>query len=101
MDIGVDLRGGSPTFGGLHTCVLDGSEMSSLSVRVGFAHGFAVLSDEAVVAYAVGSEQDPERDAGIRWDSVLGLRWLIEKPEVSERRHGASAVPRIRVSVPV
>lgn len=85
MDIVVDLRSGSPTFGGFHTCILDGSEISGIFVPVGLAHGFAVLSDEAVVAYAVSSEHDPERDAGIRWDSVPGLRWPIEVPKVSER----------------
>lgn len=84
LDVAVDLRRDSPTFG-RHACVeLDDQSWEMLYLPRGFAHGFASLTDDSVMAYTVGSEYDPERDTGIRWDSA-GIAWPFDSPVVSDR----------------
>jgi dTDP-4-dehydrorhamnose 3,5-epimerase len=84
LDVAVDLRRDSPTFG-QHACVeLDDQSWHMLYLPPGFAHGFASLTDDSVMAYSVGSEYDPARDTGIRWDSA-GIAWPFTEPIVSAR----------------
>jgi dTDP-4-dehydrorhamnose 3,5-epimerase len=84
FDVVVDLRKGSPTYGHFETFELDGEDWRMIFVPAGFAHGFAALSDDAVMAYAVTSEYDPELDSGIRWDSVP-VDWPWSTPIISSR----------------
>jgi len=91
FDVVVDLRVGSPTFGGAETFALDAATPSAVVVPVGCAHGFQALADDAVVAYATSTEHEPDADRGIRWDSV-GIRWPESPSELSPRDAGFPAL---------
>lgn len=83
MDVAVDIRKGSPTYGKHVAVELSGENKRQLFVPRGFAHGFAVLSDSAVFAYKVDNTYAPEFDDGIRWnDKKLNIEWGIEDSEV-------------------
>lgn len=84
LDVVVDLRRGSPTFGAVVSRELTAEGGNGLFVPVGLAHGYAVLSDSAVVSYRLTSGYAPEHDAGILWSSV-SFDWPIADPLVSER----------------
>jgi dTDP-4-dehydrorhamnose 3,5-epimerase len=84
LDVVVDLRRDSPTFGVCESFSLSSEEWTMLMIPVGFAHGFATLSAEAVMAYHVTTEHDPSLDSGIRWDSI-GFEWPWPDPILSER----------------
>ena len=79
-DVAVDLRVGSPSFGKWVSVELSEENHHLFWIPEGFAHGFMVLSDEALVLYKVsGSEYSPEHDAGIKWDDPdLSIDWPIE-----------------------
>ena len=81
FDVAVDLRRGSPTYGEWEGHVLDDVTHRQLFVPVGFAHGFAVLSEVADVAYQVSSVYDPATEQGIAWDDpTVGVEWPVEHP---------------------
>ena len=83
IDVAVDIRKGSPTYGKHVAIELTGENKRQLFVPRGFAHGFLVLSDTAVFAYKVDNRYAPEYDAGIRWnDKELNIQWGIEDSEV-------------------
>lgn len=84
LDVVVDLRVGSPTYGRAETFELDAETWTALFIPAGLAHGFAALADDTVMAYAVTAEYDPKADSGIRWDSVP-VEWPWPDPVVSER----------------
>jgi dTDP-4-dehydrorhamnose 3,5-epimerase len=87
LDVAVDLRRGSPSYGRFETFPLDGRDFHAVFVPKGFAHGFAVLSDVAVVSYLMSAEFSPEHDAGMRWDS-LPIPWPFTDPNLSDKdRH--------------
>jgi dTDP-4-dehydrorhamnose 3,5-epimerase len=76
FDVAVDLRSGSPTFGQWAGIVLSGEMQNQLYVPPGFAHGFMVLSDEAVFAYKCTDFYHPEDEGGIRWDDpAIAIDW--------------------------
>jgi dTDP-4-dehydrorhamnose 3,5-epimerase len=101
LDVAVDLRRGSPTYGQWEAHVLDDVRHRQLFVPVGFGHGFAVLSDVADVAYQVSSYYDPATEAGIRWDDPeVGIEWGIENPLLSERDKTAPTLAEIANSLP-
>jgi dTDP-4-dehydrorhamnose 3,5-epimerase len=79
IDVAVDIRKGSPTYG-MHVAIeLSGENKRQLFVPRGFAHGFLVLSDSATFAYKVDNTYAPEFDAGIRWnDKELNIQWGME-----------------------
>ena len=79
IDVAVDIRKGSPTYG-MHVAIeLSGENKRQLFVPRGFAHGFLVLSDTATFAYKVDNTYAPEFDAGIRWnDKELNIQWVME-----------------------
>lgn len=83
LDVAVDIRKGSPTYGKHIEVVLSGENKKQLFVPRGFAHGFSVLSETAVFAYKVDNDYAPEYDAGIRWnDTILNINWGLEKNKV-------------------
>ena len=83
LDVAVDIRKGSPTYGKHVTVKLSGENKRQLFVPRGFAHGFAVLSETAIFAYKVDNTYAPEFDAGIRWnDKELNIQWGLEESEV-------------------
>ena len=83
LDVAVDLRKGSKTYGQHIAVELSGKNKRQLFVPRGFAHGFLVLSDIATFAYKVDNNYAPEFDAGIRWnDKKLNIQWGLEESEV-------------------
>lgn len=78
LDVAVDIRRGSPTFGQSVAVELDDKNKKQLFVPRGFAHGFVVLSDYAVFAYKVDNYYSPECDRGIAFDDKsLGIEWVV------------------------
>jgi dTDP-4-dehydrorhamnose 3,5-epimerase len=84
MDVVVDLRKDSTTFGQSVQITLSAAQANMVYIPTGLAHGFGVLDGEALMHYKVSSLYAPENDAGIRWDS-LGIDWGIKNPIMSER----------------
>jgi dTDP-4-dehydrorhamnose 3,5-epimerase len=83
MDVAVDIRKGSPTYGKHVAIELSGENKRQLFVPRGFAHGFSVLSDSAVFAYKVDNAYAPESDSGIRYDDKdLNIDWGLNKDGV-------------------
>lgn len=83
IDVAVDIRKGSSTYGKHVAIELTGDNKRQLFVPRGFAHGFLVLSDTATFAYKVDNRYAPEHDAGIRWnDKELNIQWGVEDSEV-------------------
>lgn len=78
LDVAVDIRKGSATFGKYVAVELSGENKRQLFVPRGFAHGFAVLSDEAVFAYKCDNTYMPSHERGIAFDDpALGIQWQI------------------------
>ena len=83
LDVAVDIRKSSPTFGQHVMVELSGENKRQFFIPRGFAHGFLVLSDEAIFTYKVDNVYAPQADAGIRWnDPALGINWPIDPKEV-------------------
>ena len=101
FDAAVDLRKGSPTYGRWEGYVLDDEKHRQLFVPVGFAHGFAVLSELADVTYLVSSLYDPATEAGIRWnDPEVGVEWPVEEPLLSQRDVEAPLLSEVAGGLP-
>ncbi len=86
LDVALDLRPGSPTYG-QHLAVLLNSETPCwLWIPRGFAHGFAVHSEQAIFQYKCDNYYDPAAEGGIRWnDPALAIGWGIAAPVVSDK----------------
>ena len=79
MDVAVDLRKDSPTYGKYFGIVLSAENKKQLLVPQGFAHGFSVLSDTAVVSYKCDQYYNKQSEGGIRFDdSALNIDWGID-----------------------
>jgi len=101
LDVAVDLRRDSSTYGQWEGHVLDDEKHHQLFVPIGFAHGFVVLSDVADVAYLVSSVYDPATEAGIAWDDPdVGVDWQVEAPLLSERDKKAPHLKEIAETLP-
>ena len=78
-DVAVDLRNGSPTYGQWAGVLLTEANKTMFYIPEGFAHGFLVVSDEAVFNYKCTNLYAPEYDGGIRWnDPEVGIEWPLE-----------------------
>ena len=83
LDVAVDLRRSSATFGKHVMVGLSEENKRQFFIPRGFAHGFLVLSDEAVFTYKVDNVYAPQAEAGIRWnDPELGISWPIDPSQV-------------------
>ena len=83
LDVAVDIRKGSPTFGKHVTVELSEENKKQLLVPRGFAHGFVVLEDDTIFAYKVDNYYSPENDRGIAFDDeTIGIDWGIAKEEL-------------------
>jgi dTDP-4-dehydrorhamnose 3,5-epimerase len=83
LDVAVDIRKSSPTFGKHVMVELSDENKRQFFIPRGFAHGFLVLSDEAIFTYKVDNAYAPQADAGIRWnDPELGIEWPIDPKDV-------------------
>jgi len=86
MDVAVDVRRGSPTYGKWASRRLSSENHEMLFVPRGFAHGFCVLSESALVTYRVDHEYAAGAERGVRWnDPFLAIDWPIRNPIVSQK----------------
>ena len=83
LDVAVDLRKKSATFGKHVMVELSDENKRQFFIPRGFAHGFLVLSEEAIFTYKVDNPYAPQAEAGIRWnDPELGIEWPIDPKDV-------------------
>ena len=83
LDVAVDIRKGSPTFGKYVMVELTGENHRQLFIPRGFAHGFVVLSDEAVFQYKCDNIYSPLSEGSIAWsDPKLGIDWKIPEKDI-------------------
>ena len=83
LDVAVDIRKSSPTFGKHVMVELSDENKRQFFIPRGFAHGFLVLSDEAIFTYKVDNPYAPTQEAGIRWnDEELAIQWPIAPKQV-------------------
>lgn len=94
LDVVVDVRKGSPTFGQWEGVTLSAENHRQLFVPEGFAHGFCVLSEDALFTYKCSDYYAPDAEHGIAWDDPdIGIAWPIEQPLLSEKD---AYYPRLR-----
>jgi dTDP-4-dehydrorhamnose 3,5-epimerase len=86
FDVAVDIRYGSPTFGRYMGIVISSENYRQVYIPEGFAHGFCVLTESAMVLYKCTDYYLPGEERGIRWDDpVLNIAWPIPVPILSEK----------------
>ena len=86
LDVVVDLRSDSESFGQSFSIILDSEKRNQLWIPPGFAHGFSVLSESADFFYKCTDYYSPNDESGILWsDPDLGIDWLVSNPSVSEK----------------
>lgn len=86
LDVAVDLRQDSPSFGNYVAIKLSDVSKRMLFIPKGFAHGFSVLSDEAIVAYKCSDYYNAEGERGLRWDDpLIRINWDVSRPILSEK----------------
>jgi dTDP-4-dehydrorhamnose 3,5-epimerase len=84
LDVALDLRKSSRTFGKFVSTELSESNRTCLYIPRGCAHGFISLTEPSLVIYQTSTVHDPKHDAGVRWDS-FGLEWPCANPILSDR----------------
>ncbi|MCH2450896.1 MAG: dTDP-4-dehydrorhamnose 3,5-epimerase [Gracilimonas sp.] len=86
LDVAVDLRQDSPSFGNYVAIKLSDVSKRMLYIPKGFAHGFSVLSDEAIVTYKCSDYYNAEGERGVRWDDpLIRINWDVSRPILSEK----------------
>jgi len=86
LDVALDLRKNSKTYGHFETTILSSENKEQLFVPKGFAHGFIVLSQSAVLSYKVDNYYTPKSESGIIWnDKDLKINWPIKNPIISNK----------------
>lgn len=86
LDVAVDIRRKSPTFGQYISAELNDRNRHMMVIPPGFAHGFSVLSESATIYYKCSSYYNSESERGIRWDDPeIGIDWKVESPLLSEK----------------
>lgn len=98
LDVVVDLRPWSATFGNWETVVLDDVDHRHIYVPRGFGHGFQVLSEIADVCYHHDATYDPAADAAVAWDDPdIAVQWPVPPLQLSQRDRAA---PTLAVALP-
>ena len=102
-DVAIDIRRGSPNYLQWQGFELDSNEYRQLYIPEGFAHGFIVLSDSAIVNYLCTQEYDAEADAVIAWnDPDIAIDWPINPTGLSDKDEAAPSIAEIDpVKLPV
>jgi dTDP-4-dehydrorhamnose 3,5-epimerase len=89
LDIAVDVRAGSPTFGKWVSVLLSAENYLQLYIPKGFAHGFVVTSETADFLYKCSDYYDASDDRGVLWnDPAIGINWQTASPQLSEKDRG-------------
>lgn len=97
LDVAVDIRFGSPTFGKYFSSELSEENHTQLWIPPGFAHGFSVLSDEAIFSYKCTTLYSKEHERAILYnDPSLNINWKVENPIVSEKDSKAQLLQDIQ-----
>jgi dTDP-4-dehydrorhamnose 3,5-epimerase len=97
LDVAVDVRTGSPTFGKHVVVELNDDNRRQFWIPRGFAHGFLVLSETADFFYKCDEAYSPADEITIRWnDPAIGIPWGIEKPSLSTRDASAPFLAEVR-----
>lgn len=90
FDVAVDIRVGSPTFGRWVGQTLSGDNKRQMYVPPGFAHGFCVVSEQALFAYKCTDVYNPAAEGSVRWDDpAIGIAWPITDPSLSGKDRAA------------
>jgi dTDP-4-dehydrorhamnose 3,5-epimerase len=95
-DVAVDIRINSPTFGRWVGYIITSVRPKFIFIPEGFAHGFCVLSETAIVNYKCTDYYAPKEERGIRWnDPSVGITWPVSKPILSEKDSRYPAIDNI------
>jgi len=101
LDVAVDIREGSPTYGRHVAVELSAANWRQLWVPRGFAHGFCTLEPDTEVLYKVDAHYDRAADAGIAWDDpALGISWPVSAPVLSDKDRAAPRLSEIPAPFP-
>ena len=99
LDLIVDIRLGSPTFGRWEFVRLDDEERRAVYLAEGLGHGFCALSDDATLVYGCSATFNPEREFSINpLDPELGIEWPTETPQLSARDAAAPSLADMRAA---
>lgn len=94
LDVAVDIRKSSPTFGKYVMVELSDENKRQFYIPRGFAHGFLVLSEEAIFTYKVDNKYAPQCEASIRFDdATIGIEWPIEPSQMLLSEKDIKALP--------
>lgn len=86
LDVAVDIRKGSPTYGQWESIVLSGKNKMMYWIPAGMAHGFATLEDDTIFFYKCTNTYNKDSEGSIRWDDAdLAIDWGIENPILSAK----------------
>jgi len=86
LDVAVDIKRDSPTFGKYFSIILESPLRNQLFIPEGYAHGFSVLSEEAIVYYKYSNFYSPSHERGIIWnDPIISIDWKVKSPIISDK----------------
>lgn len=86
LDVAVDIRKSSPTYGKSFSCVLSGENHLSMYIPEGFAHGFVTLEENTIFVYKCSDYYNKESEATLQWnDENLAINWNCSNPTISEK----------------
>ena len=102
LDVAVDVRRGSPTFGRWVGVTISADNFKQCFVPQGFAHGFCVVSPVAQVEYKCTDVYDPADEIGVAWnDPALGITWPVAQPGLSDRDRSHQPLAQVMDLLPV
>jgi len=102
LDVAVDIRRGSPTFGKWVGRRLSAENFLQLYVPVGFLHGFCALTETVQFSYKCTDFYDPEGEIGVRWDDPeIGIEWPVTEPVLSKKDAAYPALSELLDRLPV
>ncbi|WP_417608112.1 dTDP-4-dehydrorhamnose 3,5-epimerase [Owenweeksia hongkongensis] len=97
LDVALDIRVGSPTYGQHHKVELTGENKKMFWIPPGFAHGFLTLKDDTIFAYKCTALYNKENEGAVLWnDPQLNINWNIDTPLVSKKDQEAPAFDKLK-----